>query len=55
MNKLRKFLCIFSDQIMDNKRGGACNTQRFDERNAKFRPEYLKGREHLEDLDLDGR
>jgi hypothetical protein len=44
------------NQFKENEMGGACSTNGRDEKCVqKFWSENLKGRDHLEDLGVDGR
>jgi hypothetical protein len=42
-------------EFKEYEMGGACNTHGRDERQAKFWSENLKGKDHSEDLGVDGK
>jgi hypothetical protein len=44
---------LIGDQIKENETGGACNTHGRDKK--CIQTENLKGRDHLEELGIDGR
>jgi hypothetical protein len=44
----------YDDQIKDDRGGGGCSVYEEDEECIKWYVENLKGRDHLEDLSVDG-